>query len=138
MNKLIAGGVLMGCSVLAFADITGLWQTVDDESGDPKSIVEIHASGENYVGTVRDLLSRSDDAICNECEGDLKGERIVGMEILTGLEQDGDAYTGGKILDPANGKVYRAKLWLEDEQTLKVRGYLGPFYRTQTWQRVTD
>jgi uncharacterized protein (DUF2147 family) len=57
------------------------------------------------------------------------------MEIIRDMKKDDDEYTGGHILDPEVGKIYRCKLWIE-EGTLKVRGYLGPFFRTQTWQRV--
>jgi uncharacterized protein (DUF2147 family) len=54
------------------------------------------------------------------------------MEILRDLKKNGDEYTDGNILDPEIGKVYRCKLWREGD-TLKVRGYWGPFFRTQTW-----
>jgi len=59
----------------------------------------------------------------------------LGMEIIRHMEAEGDEYAGGEILDPEVGRVYRCKLWLEGKN-LKVRGYLGPFYRTQTWLRV--
>ena len=31
-------------------------------------------------------------------------------------------------------KIYKAEIWTEDGK-LKVRGYLGMFYKTQTWVR---
>jgi uncharacterized protein (DUF2147 family) len=58
------------------------------------------------------------------------------MEIIKELVPDGNEFEGGDILDPEVGKVYSCKLWLEGGQ-LKVRGYLGPFYRTQTWEKTT-
>ena len=57
------------------------------------------------------------------------------MEIIDGLIKNHDEYGDGSILDPENGKVYRCKIWVEDKQ-LKVRGYLGPFYRTQSWLKA--
>jgi uncharacterized protein (DUF2147 family) len=60
--------------------------------------------------------------------------KVIGMEILQDLIKSGTEFTGGHILDPENGKVYRCKLWIE-EGVLKVRGYWGPFFRTQTWKR---
>ena len=50
------------------------------------------------------------------------------------MKPNGAVWSGGKILDPGNGKIYRCKIWLKDGE-LKVRGYFGPFYRTQTWRR---
>jgi len=120
------------------ADITGSWQTIDDETGEAKSIVEIFEREGRYYGKVQDLLLKPDDTVCEECKGPRKGQQVVGMEIITGLKKDGDEYTGGEILDPESGNVYRAKLWLEDDDTLKVRGYLGFFYRTQTWHRAEE
>lgn len=121
---------------LAWSDITGRWQTVDDDTGEAKSIVEIYQKDGQYFGEVRDLLLKPDDTVCEECKGQLKNQPVVGMQIITDMEKEGDEYEGGEILDPETGKVYRAKMWLEDEDTLKVRGYLGFLYRTQTWQRV--
>lgn len=121
---------------LAHADITGAWKTIDDKSNEPKSIIQIEQRGSEYVGTVRDILAGDDGKVCDKCEGELKGKPIVGLQILTGLKPKGEKYEGGKVVDPESGKVYRATLWLEDENTLKVRGYLGPFFRTQTWERA--
>ncbi|MGQ9425150.1 DUF2147 domain-containing protein [Gilvimarinus sp. F26214L] len=121
---------------LAHGEITGTWQTIDDESGEAKSIVEIYEREGKYFGKVKDLLLKPDDTVCEECDGSLKDQPVVGMEIITDMEKDGEELTGGEILDPETGKVYRAKLWLEDDNTLKVRGYVGFLYRTQTWNRV--
>ncbi|MFZ6013633.1 MAG: DUF2147 domain-containing protein, partial [Bacteroidota bacterium] len=62
-------------------------------------------------------------------------KKVIGMEIIRDMALLDDAYTDGNILDPEVGKIYRCKLWL-DGKDLKVRGYWGPFYRTQTWHRV--
>jgi uncharacterized protein (DUF2147 family) len=120
----------------AQADITGHWKTIDDKTSEPRSIIQIEQRGSEYVGVVRDILSGADDKRCEKCEGDLKDQPIVGLQILSELKQQDGKYEGGRILDPESGKVYRATLWLEDDDTLKVRGYLGPFFRTQTWQRT--
>lgn len=121
---------------LAQADITGAWTTIDDKTNEPKSIIEIYERDGKYWGRIRDLLSTDADAVCDECKGELKGKPLLGMEIITAMEKQGEEYSGGEILDPASGKVYRAKLWQEGDDVLKVRGYLGMFYRTQTWQRA--
>lgn len=127
-------------SGLLFAqkDITGVWKTIDDETGKAKSHVQIYKTKSGkYAGKVVKILDPSrQDAVCDKCSDWRKDKPVMGMVIVLNMEKDGDEYTGGEILDPKKGKVYRCKMWLEDENTLKVRGYLGPFYRTQTWYRV--
>ena len=80
------------------------------------------------------------DAVCEKCTDDRKDQPVVGMNILRGVRQsasDPTLYEGGTIVDPNNGKVYRNRLKpVNGGQQLEMRGYLGPFYRTQTWQRV--
>ncbi|AMX04240.1 hypothetical protein A3224_12880 [Microbulbifer thermotolerans] len=132
--------IIAACSLL-FAlqagaqEVVGKWRTIDDETGQPKSIIEIYQKGDKYYGRVVDLLMKPDDTVCDKCPGERKGQRIVGMDIITDMMKKGDTYEGGQILDPAKGKTYDCKFWLEGNE-LKVRGYLGFFYRTQTWQRV--
>ncbi|HEY9034436.1 MAG TPA: DUF2147 domain-containing protein [Pseudomonadales bacterium] len=128
----------LSLSATALADITGRWKTIDDETGEAKSIVNIYRDGDRYYGRVEQLLLKPADTVCDKCEGERKDKPVVGMVILSDMQADGKEYSGGEILDPAKGKVYRCKLWLEDNNTLKVRGYLAFFYRTQSWYRVGE
>ena len=75
--------------------------------------------------------------LCDKCAADDPRfkKKVIGMEIIQYMVKNGDEFSEGHILDPENGKVYRCKLWLEGK-ILKVRGYWGPFYRTQTWHRT--
>jgi uncharacterized protein (DUF2147 family) len=117
--------------------IFGKWKSVDDESNKAKSIVEVYKKEGKAYGKIVNLFREPDedpDPLCDECEGDKYNKRIIGMEIITDMELDGDTWEGGEILDPENGKVYRCKIWVEDG-TLKVRGYIMFLYRTQTWIR---
>jgi uncharacterized protein (DUF2147 family) len=60
------------------------------------------------------------------------------MTIVSGLKKTGDEYTGGEILDPKNGKVYKSKLTVrEGGKKVEVRGYVGMpmFGRSQVWLR---
>ena len=125
------------------ASPVGLWNTISDTDGKPTAVVEIREVDHELTGTVRALLVAADpaDSICSKCPGDRRGQRIVGMEILRGLHADGDEWSGGEILDPENGKTYRAKLKLTDHgQKLVVRGYIGfsMFGRSQTWIRRAE
>jgi uncharacterized protein (DUF2147 family) len=113
----------------------GYWKTIDDETGDAKSIVKIYEVEGKYYGRI-DRLLKDPTAICTECEGEDKDKPIQGMVIMWGMEANDGEWSGGKIFDPKKGKTYRCKIWLEEEGgKLKVRGYLGPFFRTQTWIR---
>jgi len=118
----------------------GFWNTISDTDGRPTAIVEIREERGEYVGVVRGLLVPADaeDSVCGKCSGDRKGQRIVGMQILRHIRREGDEWRGGEILDPENGKTYRARLKLADGgKKLIVRGYIGfsLFGRSQTWVR---
>lgn len=136
MMRVAAFLVASTFSLLATAqDITGRWTTVDDNTGQPRSVVQITVKDGVATGHIVDLYDRSRlDKTCEKCTDDRKGQKIVGLEIIRGMRDKGGTWSGGTILDPENGKVYDCKLWVEDG-TLKVRGYVAFFYRTQTWVR---
>lgn len=120
--------------------ISGKWKSVDDNSGDVRSIVEVYEQSGAYYGKIIRLFPRPTelpDPVCDKCDpkDPRYNTKVIGMVIIRGLRKTGADYEGGDILDPEVGKVYRAKLWLEGKE-LKVRGYWGPFYRTQTWLRA--
>ena len=120
--------------------IVGKWITIDDNSGEQKSVVEIFEKGGRYFGKITKLFPEAGedpDPVCDKCENDdpryLK--KIIGMEIIRDMKKSDDSYSDGDILDPENGKVYKCKLWVEGGE-LKVRGYWGPFFRTQSWKKA--
>ena len=117
----------------------GLWRTVDDKTGKPRSIVRIYEENGKYFGRVEASLNpERAGRRCDKCTDERKGQLIVGMIIIRGLQKDGDEFTGGDILDPDNGKIYHCKLKFKDRDTkLVVRGYLGAslFGRSQIWTR---
>lgn len=130
--------IITGNACAQHTAIIGQWQTIDDNTGKPKSIVQMdEPAGKVYGKIVRLFRSPKEDPdpICHKCTDYRKNQKVIGMVILEQLEPKGKEWSGGKILDPANGKIYDCQIWLEQGQ-LKVRGYLGVFFRTQTWQRV--
>lgn len=138
-NILIIGLLLSFFSASSQA-ITGKWKTIDDETGDEKSIVEIYERNGKIYGKIVEILNPSrKDAVCDDCEDENKNKPILGMVIIDGLTKDDDVYDDGNILNPSNGKVYKCRLKLEDDpDTLQVRGYIAFFYKTQYWQRISD
>ena len=124
----------------AQASPVGFWKSISDTDGKPTAIVEIRESAGELTGVVTGLLVAADakDSVCEKCTGARHGQRIVGMEILRHMRRNGDVWSGGEILDPETGKVYRATMRLADRgRRLIVRGYIGfsIFGRSQTWLR---
>jgi uncharacterized protein (DUF2147 family) len=117
--------------------ISGKWKTIDDETKKEKSVIEIFKKGDKYFGKIISIVDPTKkDSKCTLCTDSRKDQPILGMEIIKNLEQDGDEFEDGTILDPKNGKIYDCKIWLEDDNTLNVRGYISFFFRTQEWIRV--
>jgi len=119
----------------------GQWRTIDDHSGKPRSIVEVFANPDGTLSAriVRLLdLSKGPNPMCDACRGALHGKPVVGMTIAWGLDADGESWSGGRIIDPGNGKEYSVKFTpVDGGRKLEVRGYVGvPMLgRTQVWQR---
>jgi uncharacterized protein (DUF2147 family) len=139
-GSLFVALVMLPLCVGAQATPVGLWNTISDTDGKPTAVVEIREVNGELSGVVRSLLvvAGPQDSVCDKSQGERRGQRIVGMEILRHMRPDGDQWSGGEILDPENGKTYRATLKLTDGgQKLVVRGYVGLplFGRSQTWLR---
>ena len=134
--------LLLAAAPLVFAQATpvGLWRTIDDETRQEKSHVRIAEAGGVLTGRIERITDPTKrDANCDKCEGARKDQKVLGMTILEGVKRDGghDHWDGGTILDPNNGKVYKVRLTPKDGgKLLEVRGFIGPFYRNQTWVRV--
>ncbi|MPS65292.1 MAG: DUF2147 domain-containing protein [Chryseobacterium sp.] len=138
MKKLLLTFVLSLFGVMSFAQIEGKWKTVDDETKQVKSIVEIFKKSDGkYYGKVSQLLIKPADPNCTGCKDDRKGKPILGMEIIRGLVKDGEEFSGGTITDPKTGKTYKCTIKRNGDQ-LNVRGYIGLSLigRTQTWSKV--
>ncbi len=140
-------GILISFTFFAYnsfaqhEEITGLWKTIDDETGEPKSVVEIYLNEGKLYGKIVKLFRKpgeDPDPVCDKCDEDdpRKNQKIIGMTIITDMvyDEDDDEWEDGEILDPKNGKVYDCKLWVENGK-LQVRGYVLFFHRTQEWVR---
>ena len=139
-KTLLSVFVLMYLAVSASAQvykIVGKWKTIDDKDGSEKSIVNIFkASNGKYYGKVEKLFKEPNKK-CTECEGENKDKPVLGMTVLNNMVEKDGTLTGGTIIDPANGKVYKCNVSLDaNTGKLKVRGSLdkrGVIGRTQHW-----
>ena len=129
------------CSALALAATpAGLWKSIDDKTGKPRSLIRITEHNGEYSAVVEKGLLPTDtgEAVCDKCTDERKGQKIIGMTIVKGLKEKNGVYQGGEILDPDNGKTYKCKMKLDETgNKLEVRGFIGVslFGRSQTWTR---
>ncbi len=143
MKKLLALGLFMAASAaFAQATPTGLWKTIDDKTGKERSLIRITEAGGVYTGRIDKRLDpeAKPTDVCDKCADERKDKPLLGLALIRNVKQgidDKDVFEGGDITDPDNGKVYKVRLKpLEGGKKLEVRGYIGPFYRNQTWIRV--
>ena len=121
----------------------GVWATHSDKTGEVQAHVAITERNGHLVGRIVQVLDKTakPGEVCVKCQDDRKNQPMANLEIIRGVDlqpDDGD-WVGGRIIDPQEGREYRLKLIPKaDGKTLGVRGYLGPFFRTQIWTRVHD
>jgi uncharacterized protein (DUF2147 family) len=119
----------------------GLWKTIDDHTGKPRGLVRITEANGEYQARVEKTFPKPGEdpnPKCEKCEGARQNQPVIGMTILWGLKKQGDEYQDGEILDPESGKIYRARMRLQDGgEKLDVRGFIGfsLLGRSQTWIR---
>lgn len=138
---LALAAAIMTASALAQAPtLAGLWRTFNAR-GQAEALVRIREHGGELRGEVVTVFSPpapGANPLCEECPGERKNQPVVGMTILRGLRWDGEQYSGGEILDPDNGIIYRCRIRVVEEgRKLEVRGFIGVslFGRTQVWRR---
>ena len=132
--------LLFAAPALADDTAVGRWKTVDDATGKAKSVVEIQRNRDGSLsGRVVELLdtSKGTEPVCDKCSGSKRNQPIKGMAILWGLKPDGAGkWSGGRVLDPENGKDYKAKLeLLESGRKLGMSGCIAFICRQQVWVR---
>lgn len=137
MKKIMFSFVALFFATLSFAQIEGKWKTIDDETGKPKSIVEIFKKTDGkYYGKISELLIKPENNNCVKCKDDRKNKPLIGLEIIRGLSKDGNEFSGGTITNPKDGKSYKTEI-VRSGNTLAVKAIVfGIAVKTQTWHLV--
>ena len=142
MKKLLVFCILLVLNSMSYGQeaVEGLWTTIDDEDGQPSSIVSIQIVEDKLTATIREIFDQPQDVLCESCSGDKHNKPVVGMQIISNMTKSGSKWSGGKVLDPKNGKSYKCKIELDGNNKLKMRGYIGmpALGRTQIWERRSE
>ena len=150
--KIVLGMILIGLmfSKLAYAENhspLGLWKTIDDVTGEPRSILEIAQDKDHHLyGKILKVFPHkgySQKEGCQICKGTYHNQSLEGMIVMKKLIQENPEsknWDNGKITDPLSGKTYRCSLQVLQKDKLMVRGYIGLplFGRSQQWIRVEN
>ncbi len=128
---------LLFATLLTAQTAIGTWKTIDDETGEAKSHIEIYEKGGKLYGKIAKTLRKNAPVNCTTCSGARANKPFIGLEIISAAAPDGKKEWKGQIYDPEADKTYTLVMWLEDDpNVLYVRGKIWGFYRTQTWERV--
>jgi len=131
--------------ITAADDVTGLWQSIDDETGEPSSISMLYMYRGELYGRILITYDEENPGVVrgtymNPVE---RAELLVGnppyagLDFIWGLSDRGNKWGRGKILDPRKGKIYSSQVWLENGDLI-LRGKIGPIGRNQTWVRARE
>ena len=143
MKKYILSALIAICFVASAGaqinSILGDWKTVDDKTGEQRSVVTIYKGSDGlFYGKISKMLMYTElDLKCDQCKGEDYNAPIEGLVIIRGMKAENGELVGGKVLDPESGKFYYGKIYLKDGKlilrgSLDKRGFLG---RNQTWIR---
>ena len=141
-NRWIYVVCFLFCQLTWSQTVFGKWKTIDDRNGVEKAIIEIYKEeGMLQAKVVKILEEGKKGAVCTKCDGEKKNKPILGMKIMDDFEEHKDGvYKGDSLFDPEQAMTFRGRVWLDEdnEDRLKVRGYMAFLYRTQTWHRVVE
>lgn len=111
-------------------DVYGAWLTQKRNS-----VVVISKCGETPCGEIA-WIDAPDAASLTDTENPdetLRQRPLLGLEMLHGFEAKKDQWKKGRIYDAETGKTYGSRLRRLEDDTLQVKGCIGPICQTQIW-----
>ena len=140
-NRILFALLALVMSVGANAQLSAIlgdWTTVDDKTGEKRSVVTIYKGSDGlYYGKISKMLVGPKGLKCEACKEEDHNAPLEGLVIIRGMKVENGELVGGKVLDPESGKFYYGKIYAKDGKlvlrgSLDKRGFLG---RNQTWVR---
>jgi len=151
MNNLLRFGCLILMTSILFSTqisaqvefdgkgIVGKWRIVDLKSDDNLYLIDITKKDDIFTGKITKIYGMSDvdaaKATCKKCTDDLKGQKLMGMSLFSGMKEVDGKLSEGDIVDLKKGKVYKCLMWLENQDRLKVRTMVPLIFKDQVWFR---
>jgi uncharacterized protein (DUF2147 family) len=133
----VMAAFLLSSTVLWAQSPVGKWKTINEKTNKAETVVSIYDQNGMIYGKFLEQLDPAAKKNCEKCEGEDAGKPIVGMVFIKGLKKDGDEYSGGTIMDPGSGKVYKGKLKvLPGGKKMKVSGCIAFICKGQEWVKV--
>jgi uncharacterized protein (DUF2147 family) len=144
MKKLfILSFLLLFCCSLMADNIGGFWQTIDQKTNKPSSVVAIYPYQGKYYGRIIGSYNDKgeiDDSIYapkGRATGIPGNPYYSGFDFVYNATYEGAGRFSGYVVDPRDGKIYDAELW-RSGANLILRGELFMFGRNEVWPPFPD
>lgn len=121
----------------AKSSVEGYWQSIDEKTGNPTGFWKLKIEDNRLLGYLVNYPDLKPEDVCDQCTDEIQEffeKPIIGTAWINLSENKNGTWEGGYIIDSGEGEKYKARIWVEDDN-LKMRGYVGFLYRTQTWLR---